>query len=827
MAQTVTTTNDAGAGSLRQAILDANALGGDVISFAIAGAGPHTITLASVLPSITTATTINGYSQSGATENTRTTARGSDAVIKIQINAAGVGAGNPGLIVAHASAVVRGLAIYSGVNIGFRVDTGRVSGCWAGLQADGTAGGCGSYGASVSPFTGTFDAFLGGVNPGDRCLIANCVDGVFLGRFAEIRNAQIGINAAGAFARNGNTGLFSNNAPGALAIDCIVADHNINGINLIGSSAGLRLERVISDSNSKNNWNRAVDIPATGGIQVIDCQVYGFNQNGARISSSTSGVEFRRTLIHSPVNVGPATYLIFQNGDENGSTPTPAITAAATNATESEVSGTVTGAIAATQYRVEVFSGGNGMQLYLGSALFTTDGSGNASWTAGGLAGDTVGRTARATITNPATGNTSRVSGTFTFTELEESGLVVLPTATNAPTAIGAPIILPGAITVSPALVAAGAAIAGVAAIASALTVSVAPTAIAATINAPSIAAGEVVVSPSLVTASATINAPTIQAGSITVQPSAVAAPATINAPTVTLGSIAVEPVATYAHSAINTPTIVVGGITVTPSTSNAPAAIASPAVVPEGITIAVGGSAAPANINSPTIEGGSTAVRPALTSAPAAIAGPTIVMGGITIEAGASNSTALINAPTIQPGEAIVSPGLTSVGVAINGPTIASSVNVLVGTVTAPTTINGPTITTDIISVSVGTASATATILPPTIQPGGITVLPSTTTAIATINAPQVGSAITPPTVSAPATVLPPSIQAGGITIQPGLTTAPATVGTIQVSTVQPLQPLMIVQESQPLMIVDDWQAPRIIIEERRSPVLKVSEYG
>lgn len=437
MTQTVTTTSDSGAGSLRQAILDANTAGGDLIEFAIAGTGPHTITLASVLPTITTATTINGYSQSGATENTRTTARGSDAVLRIQINAAGVGSGNPGLAINHVNALVRGITIYSGANIGYRVETGRVSGCWAGLQADGTAGGCGSYGFSISPFAGTLDAFVGGVNPGDRCLIAHCSDGVFLGRFAEIRNAQIGINPAGAFARNGNTGLFSNNAPGALAIDCLIADHNINGINLIGSSAGLRLERVISDSNSKNNWNRAVDVAASGGVQVIDCEIYGFNQNGVRISGSTTGVEFRRTLIHSPVNAGPATYLIFQNGNENNSIPTPAITAAATNATESEVSGTVTGAIAATEYRVEVFSGGNGMQLYLGSALFTTDGSGNASWTAAGLAGDTVGRTARATITNPATGDTSRVSGTFTFTELESGTSEIIAAGLASTMALG------------------------------------------------------------------------------------------------------------------------------------------------------------------------------------------------------------------------------------------------------------------------------------------------------------------------------------------------------------------------------------------------------
>jgi len=54
---TVTNTDDSGSGSLRQAILDANAAGGDdSISFTVAG----TITLASALPTITDNTTITG-----------------------------------------------------------------------------------------------------------------------------------------------------------------------------------------------------------------------------------------------------------------------------------------------------------------------------------------------------------------------------------------------------------------------------------------------------------------------------------------------------------------------------------------------------------------------------------------------------------------------------------------------------------------------------------------------------------------------------------------------------------------------------------------------
>lgn len=48
----VTNTDDAGAGSLRQAIIDSNGAGsGNTIAFDIAGAGPHTIALATITES--------------------------------------------------------------------------------------------------------------------------------------------------------------------------------------------------------------------------------------------------------------------------------------------------------------------------------------------------------------------------------------------------------------------------------------------------------------------------------------------------------------------------------------------------------------------------------------------------------------------------------------------------------------------------------------------------------------------------------------------------------------------------------------------------------
>lgn len=65
---TVTNTNDSGAGSLRQAITNANGTpGADAITFNIAGTGPFTIAPSSPLPAITDPVTIDATTQPGST----------------------------------------------------------------------------------------------------------------------------------------------------------------------------------------------------------------------------------------------------------------------------------------------------------------------------------------------------------------------------------------------------------------------------------------------------------------------------------------------------------------------------------------------------------------------------------------------------------------------------------------------------------------------------------------------------------------------------------------------------------------------------------------
>lgn len=86
---TVTSTSDSGSGSLRQAILDANAnAGADRILFNISGGGVKTINLLTALPEITGTVTIDGFSQGGT---------GYSGPPLIRLDGAGAGSGVDGL----------------------------------------------------------------------------------------------------------------------------------------------------------------------------------------------------------------------------------------------------------------------------------------------------------------------------------------------------------------------------------------------------------------------------------------------------------------------------------------------------------------------------------------------------------------------------------------------------------------------------------------------------------------------------------------------------------------------------------------------------------
>jgi len=109
---TVANTNDSGAGSLRQAILDANAApGADTIAFALSGPGVHTITPLSTLPALTdnSGVTIDGYTQPGSAPNSLN--RGTNAVLRVELSGPAGQQSGTGLLLRSSANVVRGLVI--------------------------------------------------------------------------------------------------------------------------------------------------------------------------------------------------------------------------------------------------------------------------------------------------------------------------------------------------------------------------------------------------------------------------------------------------------------------------------------------------------------------------------------------------------------------------------------------------------------------------------------------------------------------------------------------------------------------------------------------
>ncbi|MBP8296129.1 MAG: hypothetical protein KAX84_08475, partial [Burkholderiales bacterium] len=146
----VTNTNDTGAGSLRQAILDANGNAGpDAIAFNISGGGPHTIAPLTALPAIGGELIIDGYTQNGSRPNFAAT--GSNASLRIALDGSSAG-GNNLLTVTAGQLNVRGLNLRNAGNAGIAVAGGsshHVEGCFIGTGIDGT-GDQGNTGNGVS-----------------------------------------------------------------------------------------------------------------------------------------------------------------------------------------------------------------------------------------------------------------------------------------------------------------------------------------------------------------------------------------------------------------------------------------------------------------------------------------------------------------------------------------------------------------------------------------------------------------------------------------------------------------------------------------------------
>ena len=181
---TVTNTFDSGPGSLRQAILDANASSGaDAIVFNIAGTGVQTIALSAILPIVSEAVTIDATTQPGFA-----------GTPLIELNGDGLGQGQ-GIQVNGGGAVVRGFAInrFSGNGILlFRGSGNIIEGNFIGTDASGTLR-QGNFGSGIL-LSDSPNNTIGGTTASARNVISgNFLQGITLGPELDSPYPNIGL----------------------------------------------------------------------------------------------------------------------------------------------------------------------------------------------------------------------------------------------------------------------------------------------------------------------------------------------------------------------------------------------------------------------------------------------------------------------------------------------------------------------------------------------------------------------------------------------------------------------------------------------------------
>src|SRR5690349_22083479 len=280
----VTNTNDSGAGSLRQAILDANANPGfDEITFAIPGSGVQVITPLLPAMQITDPVLLDGYSQPGSSPNTAPPGSGFNSVILIEIHGP--------LELGAESSTIRGISIkeldLSGIALG-----AGVSDCHLGVDASGTT----VIGSGV--------------------FVSNSTN-VQIGPWNVITGATIGDNANGTVFRGNFVGLtpsgdqqlmFFGNCDGGLALSGSM------GVLIGGADASAR--NVFSCGGIDADEHSAGAVTTA----TIQGNYFGTDLTGTRLLgpsggiSSSGGTGFEQLTIRGNVIGGASSSGIFFNG---------------------------------------------------------------------------------------------------------------------------------------------------------------------------------------------------------------------------------------------------------------------------------------------------------------------------------------------------------------------------------------------------------------------------------------------------------------------------------------------------------------------------------
>jgi hypothetical protein len=478
---TVTTTADSGAGSLRQAILDANANAGpDTIAFNVTGAGCDgngvcTITPVTTLPGITSPVHIAGYTQPGSSPNGNPEGA-LNTVLKIVLSGATAQTNGLQLSSGADGSTIEGLVVNGGWSFGisfFFAAGGAVTGCFIGTDASGTA-------VSSPPNIRGIDAEFGdnfsagGPDPVDRNLVSgNTQSGITISHAANtlIKGNLVGTDKSGA-ALIGTPALLgiavNSETPGAIIRDNVVGGanggisvgdtndtttgmtilHNWVGTDVTGTVAlgtkfvGIEIQgRDVTVGGTGAGQGNVVAFNEGAGVLVVYSTINTFHDsirgNSIYGNGTAHGANQLSTLgidLGDPGGFGHGGLTQNDLGDAddgpNLEQNFPIISSAVSASGNTTIDGTLN-STANTQFAIDFYSNDACVgrpqdflegRTYVGSTNVTTNGSGNATIHAV-LAGVVLaaGEKVTATATDPD-GNTSEFSQRFVLEAVPSSG---------------------------------------------------------------------------------------------------------------------------------------------------------------------------------------------------------------------------------------------------------------------------------------------------------------------------------------------------------------------------------------------------------------------
>ena len=257
-------TNDGGAGSLRQAILNANGTPGiDTINFILPQGVVNTIAPFSPLPPITDPLIIDGYSQIGSSQNTDANATNAHLLVEIS------GVNSPtgpcmSIDTGGGGSTIRGLIINRCRTAGLRIQNdggNNITGNFIGTDANGKAvSNTSSTGLLINNSSSNV---VGGTTPAARNLISCNSSGISIlgGSTSNVVSGNlIGTDAAGSTALGNSTGV-AISAPGNTIGGLTAAARNI----ISGNNSGVTLATGATLNVVQGNY---VGIDATGAARL-------------------------------------------------------------------------------------------------------------------------------------------------------------------------------------------------------------------------------------------------------------------------------------------------------------------------------------------------------------------------------------------------------------------------------------------------------------------------------------------------------------------------------------------------------------------------------